>query len=76
MTRSFRLGETMLFAGFNRNFSEFLKVLHKCKSSLTCACACSLVTLFYLGFSISSELLVLCFDSLNKFFHDLIRFFC
>lgn len=59
-----------LFLSFlYRNLSEFLEVLHKLEGGLTCAGACSLVSLLYLSSGICLEISDFGIDFFNEFFH-------
>ena len=64
-----------LFAGLNGCFSEILEILHKSKRGFACTCSCGFISLFDLSLCICSEISVLSFDFLNKFFHNFTRLF-
>ena len=66
---SFWYRVVLLLGLFNRNLSEFLKILHKFESGLAGACACGLVTLFYLSVGVLYENIELFLDFSDKIFH-------
>ena len=59
-----------LLGSFNRNFAEFLEVLHEFKGVLAGAGTSGFVTLYYLGFCILCKFCCNCIDFFNKLFHD------
>ena len=59
-----------LLGSFNRNFAEFLEVLHEFEGVLAGAGTSGFVTLYYLGFCILGELCCDSIDFFNKLFHD------
>ena len=59
----------LVFSFLYRNFSEFLKILHKVESSLARTSTGSFVALYYLCLGISLECGDLSIDFFNKLFH-------